>query len=482
MRNGDTSLAELVQLRETVIDGGYCIGCGACAAAAPDAIRMAMDDAGRWQAEILSNETVSQLPLTAICPFGQNTRDEDQLAREFLDTAAMSYDSAMGHFTDIWAGYAPDEYRDLGSSGGLATWFAGRLLDQGVVDAVAHVFPSGDGAEEMFRYGLSRTSDEVKRGGKSHYHTVEMSQVIEEMQATEGRFLVVGVPCFIKAVRNVTRFNPDLRARIVYTAAIFCGHMKSTAYGQLLGWQMGVEPDELAHISFREKLLDRPANRYGTKATDVAGRTSIRPAAELHGTDWGLGYFKFKACDFCDDISGETADIAFGDAWLPQYEADSRGTSLVVVRNKDLSELLGGAAELHLERLTGAAATQSQDANFRHRREGLAHRLAEARRVDEWTPPKRVEARVGHLTAKERRRVEIRTQLSAESHDAFQEARHRDDLAAFHEQMAPLVAEYRRLTARSVVNAGMKRVRRIIFGRRRDRGYLRPMRPDGSRT
>ena len=32
--------------------------------------------------------------------------------------------------------------------------------------------------------------------------------------------------------------------------------------------------------------------------------------------DWGMGIFKLGACDYCDDIVGETADISFGDAWL----------------------------------------------------------------------------------------------------------------------------------------------------------------------
>ena len=43
---------------------------------------------------------------------------------------------------------------------------------------------------------------------------------------------------------------------------------------------------------------------------------------------WHYQYFKHNACNFCDDVFGETADITFMDAWLPEYVRDYKGTSL----------------------------------------------------------------------------------------------------------------------------------------------------------
>ena len=42
--------ADIARLKATVIDGGYCIGCGACAGVPGSPIRMAMDGVGRLQA------------------------------------------------------------------------------------------------------------------------------------------------------------------------------------------------------------------------------------------------------------------------------------------------------------------------------------------------------------------------------------------------------------------------------------------------
>jgi coenzyme F420 hydrogenase subunit beta len=100
------------------------------------------------------------------------------------------------------------------------------------VTAVVHVLPRSrtDDTGLLFAYDISRTPVEVRRGGKSHYHPVEMSRVLREIRAMDEQVLLVGVPCFIKPVRNLTRHEKVLRERIRYTAAIFCGHLKSTGY------------------------------------------------------------------------------------------------------------------------------------------------------------------------------------------------------------------------------------------------------------
>jgi coenzyme F420 hydrogenase subunit beta len=40
------------ELRDTVIAGGYCIGCGACAAADPQEFTMLMDELGLFRATL----------------------------------------------------------------------------------------------------------------------------------------------------------------------------------------------------------------------------------------------------------------------------------------------------------------------------------------------------------------------------------------------------------------------------------------------
>ena len=59
--------------------------------------------------------------------------------------------------------------------------------------------------ERLFRYRISRTPDELADGAKSRYYPVEMSEVLETIRRVPGRYAVVGVPCFIKAVHLLRR-------------------------------------------------------------------------------------------------------------------------------------------------------------------------------------------------------------------------------------------------------------------------------------
>jgi len=42
---------------------------------------------------------------------------------------------------------------------------------------------------------------------------------------------------------------------------------------------------------------------------------------------WTNGFFKLNACNFCDDIFAELADVVFMDAWIDPYIYDSKGTN-----------------------------------------------------------------------------------------------------------------------------------------------------------
>jgi coenzyme F420-reducing hydrogenase beta subunit len=89
--------------------------------------------------------------------------------------------------------------------------------------------------------------------------------------------------------------------------------------------------------------------------------------------DWGAGFFMNNACNFCDDVVAETADISFGDAWVEPYSSDGRGTNVVVVRAPVVEKLITDAIQqgrLQLQAVDGAFVAQTQAAGFRQRREG----------------------------------------------------------------------------------------------------------------
>ena len=446
-----TTVAAGRPLLETVVSGGYCIGCGVCAALDGSPMAVEMDEYGRYQAVARAGAvTRKTLPLLDVCPFSGAGPNEDEIAQGYSSTCR--HDSRIGYYQGLYAGYVQEqEFRARGASGGLATWLLHELLRKGLVDAVIHVQPTTPQANgrPLFRYAVSRSLSEVLEGAKSRYYPVELSRVLAEVRNRPGRYALIGLPCFIKAVKLLGRQEPWVTERIQYYVGLVCGHLKSAAFAEAIAWQLGVEPNRLREIDFRKKLHGRPASEYGVEvigAGDNDKVSVVRPMRGLVGDDWGQCLFMYYACDYCDDVFAETADVAVGDAWLPRYTIDSMGTNVVVVRHPEICRLLTEAAlegRLHLEPLTPDEVAQSQEGALRHRREGLAYRLYLKQRVGEWYPRKRVTPGRDHLTRRRRRVYELRSLIARESHEAFRAARAASDFAVFQRRMAPYLRQYR---------------------------------------
>jgi coenzyme F420-reducing hydrogenase beta subunit len=457
-------------LFETVVSNGYCVGCGACAAFDPS-IRLALDVNGRYVAVRADERSGANPAAGRVCPFADGVPNENELAREVFGPET-TFESHVGCVIANYAGWVVEsDYRVNGSSGGMATWLLVELLNRGLIDHVVHVAPQSTvkAGMPLFGFAISSTPEEVYAKSKSRYYPVEMSGVMTEMLQRPGRYAVVGIPCFTKAVRLACRESPILRQRVTYIVGIVCGHLKSTAFAEMCAWQCGIAPNELRGIDFRTKLPDRPASHYGVTVWGEKNGTPVtvtKPTSELFGSDWGYGFFKYKACDFCDDVVGETADISIGDAWLPEYVSDSAGMNVIVVRSQALNSMLTEAAEsgrLHLDAIPVEKVVASQAGGFRHRREGLAYRLHLEDQAGRWRPTKRVAPSAGHLSRKLRAIYSLRYELGQFSHVAFAAAKATQDFSVFAKAMEPLTSRYDRHYRRTLVRRALEKIERALL-------------------
>jgi coenzyme F420-reducing hydrogenase beta subunit len=403
-----------------MVASGLCIGCGSCASNEPDA-GMAwnpyrqLEPAGR--AEWL---TLPSPDLARRCPFSPYAANEDVIAAERFPSAAKM-DPRLGRVEACFVGHVEEPgYRTNGSSGGLVSWVAAELLRSGQVDAVAHVVPADPGSGGFFRFRLSRSMDELFEGAKSRYHPVELSGILRTIRAEPGRYAIVGIPCFIKAVHLACRAEPVLAERITHTLGLFCGHMKSARFVESFAWQLGAPLPEVRAVDYRIKDEGRPANWYRAHLTLHDGSTRSEDWWQLADGDWGAGFFQSEACNWCDDVTGETADIAFGDAWVEPYSSDGRGTNVAVVRSPELLDMVRcGIAEgrLALAQVSADFVADTQAAGFRHRREGLAYRLTwRGTRFKRVRPVKRVSPSAGELPLRRRLIYRTRAAIARWSH------------------------------------------------------------------
>ena len=392
---------------QDVIDRKFCIGCGACGAMNPD---FQVREAPNGEFRVLETPACDEPVLAAasrVCPMG-DAPDEDQLAATLFPAAPGAHDG-VGRYYDLYAGWSPAHRADAGS-GGLTRWLMARLLDAGEIDYVVQVSRKLEGEgpdQDLFYYAVFATAGEyLAHTSSSAYFPVSLQGLFDEIDSRPGRCAVTALPCFARAIRAVMLERPSLAGKVRYVSGVICGSLKSRRYAEYLAQQMGVPKAELARLNFRGKSQSRAANekcvevwREGSPADAPDGARRVQ---ELKGTNYGQGYFKYKACDYCDDVLAETADVAFGDAWIKPYVDDPSGTNVVVVRNPVLAELFltaSAAGEIVLDRLTPEQVVHTQAAGLRHRRGGLRIRLSLVRLAGGWTPRKRVTRGWGHPLA-----------------------------------------------------------------------------------
>lgn len=376
------------ELQATVLKENYCSGCGVCTALSDGAIQMEINSRGQYFPKKIQTQQNPQV----VCPFADHQTDENFLAEQLFYDRNTKFHLQFGFYQEIFAGYVADEnIRLKGSSGGGVSWLTNKLLDEKLTDYVVHVKPST--GKVFFSYEISKNAAELKEGSKSRYYPVSMNKTLQFIKENPGNYTIVGLPCFIKGIRLLQKSDEIFRERIKYTVSLFCGHLKTTHYTSMLISQFQVNEKEVESIDYRHKIPGKPANEYATALKLKSGEILVKPNKELFGTDWGWGLFKLKVCDYCDDIIGETADISFGDAWIPEFVRDWKGTNIIVTRNPELHHLIENgiqSGELQMKPLPPEKLIESQAGGFRHRREGLAYRLYLDQKNGKWTPPKRM--------------------------------------------------------------------------------------------
>lgn len=140
---------------QALFASGLCIGCGACGT------RLVLDAFGEYRPTGAAPAGIGQ-----ICPFSPYAPDEDALAAPLF--GLLPKDHRLGHHRSIYVGHSRDN-RMAGSSGGLVTEMVLHLLEEGLIDGVAHVAPRAGTSGPLFGYRVSRTEAAIRAGAQSRY-------------------------------------------------------------------------------------------------------------------------------------------------------------------------------------------------------------------------------------------------------------------------------------------------------------------------
>ena len=373
-----------------IVNADLCVGCGACTAINPSGLKMTWNEYGFLTPQIAP--TYVPNGEEKVCPFNidpdKEVRTEDEIAELFLKTATHHH-TEVGRYINTYVGYS-NQFRMTSSSGGIATYLSSMLLQQGVVDAVAMVYAFDD-SSNRFQFKLVTKQEELTNGSKTKYYPVTYAEILQEIKNYPGKVAISGIGCFIKAIRLLQYYDPTFREKIAFTIGIICGGMKSAFFSDYLANKAGCK-EGYKYPEFRVKADNGNALDYSYSCIDAHTDEKRFLRMRTVGDMWGTGYFKANACDFCDDVTTELADISLGDAWLPEYQSDDRGNNVIVTRSKTADELIRKGisnGDLSVEKLPFDRFLRSQRGSFNHRHSGLKYRINLAKRKGQPVPPKR---------------------------------------------------------------------------------------------
>ncbi len=329
----------------------------------------------------------------SVCPFNpaplDPVKDETALAEIFLTKDTQTHEK-LGRLIGIYAAYS-NEFRETSSSDGIATYVFDQLLDKGIVN---HVFSvrSSEVAGEHYQYKVSSSKADLRDSAKTKYYPVTLATVMPELERLEGKVAIVGIACFVKAISLAQYHDPALKEKIPFVAGIICGGVKSKFFTEYLASKAGANPEKIKHPDFRIKDVTSTASDYAFGCEDIASGDYKKIKMREVGDMWGTGLFKANACDFCDDVVNELADISLGDAWLEPYSQDGRGTSVIVTRSPLAESIIQEGANnsaIVIESISPDTMRASQQGSYNHRHDGLYVRVKEMQKKGIPIPLKR---------------------------------------------------------------------------------------------
>ena len=219
-----------------------------------------------------------------------------------------------------------------------------------------------------------------------------MAQALEKIEELEGKVAIVGVACFIKSIRLLQHQDKKYKEKISFLVGIICGGIKSSFFAEYLASKSGVERNKYYKPNFRIKDENSAALDYSfgclNKDNDKLHTVKMRSVGDM----WGTGLFKTNACDFCEDVATELADISLGDAWIHPYSSDGRGNSIIISRSElGLNILKDGikSGDLNLDEVGVEKIKASQSSSFKHRQDALKYRMKITSKENRLHSPKR---------------------------------------------------------------------------------------------
>ncbi|WP_301002667.1 Coenzyme F420 hydrogenase/dehydrogenase, beta subunit C-terminal domain [Methanoculleus sp.] len=164
--------------------------------------------------------------------------------------------------------------------------------------------------------------------------------ILKELSQMNGKYVIIGTPCQISALRKYEKQNRSLSEKIFLRICFFCGGAPNlNAYD----YYMKAHGIDVRRVRSIYRGLGWPGNNVFELDSGETICIPRRPEtflAQIYHTLAFFPIFAQKRCLLCNDRFGTSSDISVGDAWLEEYKSDKLGVSLIVSRSSTVRKIL----------------------------------------------------------------------------------------------------------------------------------------------
>ncbi len=317
---------------DAVVKKKICCGCGACAVICPTScIELVYGERYNYPT-VDVHECIECGKCLEVCPSAFLL---EGTAPVFLDESAKaSYDCRLIYSVD-------DRIRLDASSGGFITGLILHLMDKGLVDG--GIVAKCDGEKPLVARSFIATDRESLLSARaSKYAPVSSCAVLAEVLERPGRYVFVGTPCMVQALRRLQKLLPKLEERIALSVALVCAGMASRlGTKRYIEGEGGVDIKEVRRICYRGDGWPGRFRVFGDKNVLLMDRPLLGGSL-IHV----VPYDHYLRCWNCLDHWGRFADIAVSDPWTQEMvENERKGKSAIMVRTQRGRDAVASAIE-----------------------------------------------------------------------------------------------------------------------------------------
>ena len=265
-------------------------------------------------------------------------------------------DKYIGRYNSLYTGYSLDkDVRYHGASGGMVSQFLIYLLEKKIIDGAVVTGFSEDNITPISY--IARTKDDILKAKSSKYCPVALNKVGNEIKKSDGKYVIVGLPCHIQGFRKRAKIDRSFREKVIGYFSIYCSSNRTYNAQDFLFKKYNVNKNNISYFAYRDNGC------LGNMVIDQEKQHQEIPFIKYYGAL--RSFFKPRRCLTCIDHYGELADVCFGDIHIKPYSEDKTGISSWIVRNPYFDNLFKDASKegyIYMNELDANTLNESQKA------------------------------------------------------------------------------------------------------------------------